>query len=74
MLSVLLGILKVIGLILLWILIIVFALLLIILLVPIRYRVDGVLQSEGRKDAAVNVTWLLHAVSFTLFIKTANIK
>ena len=73
MLSVLLGILKVIGLILLWILIIVFALLLIILLVPIRYRVDGVLQSEGRKDAAVKVTWLLHAVSFTLFIKDKGV-
>lgn len=61
MLAILLGILKVIGIILLIILGLILLILGIVLFVPIRYKGNGQLN-DVIKEAHVKVTWLLHAV------------
>lgn len=65
MLAVILGILKVIGIILLVLLLIVLILLAIVLFVPIRYMGKGLINTTS-KEAHIKVTWLLHALSFGL--------
>jgi len=64
-LAVFLAILKTIGIILLIILAIIVILLCIVLFVPVRYEASG---SKHEKDiqGKARVTWLLHAVSFTI--------
>ena len=63
MISVLLAVLKIIGLIILWLLIIVLALLLFILISPIRYR--GRADVHGKILVQAKVSWLLHILSIT---------
>ena len=67
MLSVLLLILKIIGLILLWTLIVVLAIILIIMIVPIRYRVRA--DVHGTYDIQARVTWLLRIITFSFTFK-----
>lgn len=62
MLAILLGTLKVIGIILLVLILLVLVILAIVLFVPIRYKGSGVIDS-ARKEAQVKVTWFLHALS-----------
>ena len=61
MLHILLFILKIIGIVLLAALGLLLAALLLVLLVPVRYRLDG--SWHGSPAGKVRVTWLLHAVS-----------
>lgn len=61
MLSIILGILKVIGIILLIVLGLVLLILAIVLFVPIRYQGIGEITDE-KKEAHIKVTWLLHAI------------
>ena len=61
MLHILLLILKIIGIVLLVILGFLLAAVLLVLLVPLRYRLDG--SWHGGPAGQVRVTWLLHAVS-----------
>ena len=72
MLSVILTILKIIGIILLVILGLLLTIVLIVLFVPVRYRSEGSFAKteEGFKDEVlVRVTWLLHIVSITFKLK-----
>ncbi len=68
--AILLGILKVIGILLLTLLCLVLLLVLIVLLVPIRYRAEGAWHTDERRVDA-RVTWLFHLlnVSFNLNIE-----
>ena len=66
-----LTVLKIIGIVLLWILAIILAILLLVLFVPIRYKLDGnVPEMEFDEDfdadkisCSVRITWLLHFIS-----------
>ena len=72
MLSVILTILKIIGIILLVILGLLLTIVLVVLFVPVRYRSEGSFAKteEGFKDEVfVRVTWLLHIVSITFKLK-----
>lgn len=71
MLAGVLTVLKIIGIVLLWILAIILAILLLVLFVPIRYRIDGLIPEtefdqgfdvEKIKGSA-KITWLFHFVS-----------
>ena len=69
--SVVLSILKIIGIILLVILCVVLALLLIVLFVPFRYRAHVVMEERGPDAGAIDglsasagVSWLLHLISY----------
>jgi hypothetical protein len=62
MLHIILGILKLIGILLGILLLLLLALVLAVLLVPLRYRVEAEKQ-EDRLSAQVKVSWLLHLVS-----------
>ena len=70
MISVLLMILKILGLIILWTLIIVLALLLFILISPIRYR--GRADFHGKVLVQAKVSWLLHILSISFDWKDKN--
>ncbi|MBR0087462.1 MAG: DUF2953 domain-containing protein [Lachnospiraceae bacterium] len=70
MISVLLMILKILGLIILWTLIIVLALLLFILISPIRYR--GRADVHGKVLVQAKVSWLLHILSISFDWKDKN--
>ncbi|MCC8127166.1 MAG: DUF2953 domain-containing protein [Clostridiales bacterium] len=61
MLALLLGVLKIVGIVLLIILGIILLLILLVLLVPIRYRVEGAF--DGKPAGLAKVTWLLHLIS-----------
>lgn len=61
MLHILLFVLKIIGFLLLGILGLLLGLVLLVLLVPVRYRVDG--SYYGKPKGTVRVTWLLHMLS-----------
>ena len=61
MLTIILGILKVIGITLLILLGLILLILGLVLFVPIRYKGDGILN-DVVKEAHMKVTWLLHAV------------
>lgn len=65
MISILLTILKILGIILLVILGVVLTVLLLVLFVPVRYRMDAHrdLQEEEPVVASVKATWLLHLIS-----------
>lgn len=63
--AIFLGILKIIGIILLIILAIVVILLCLVLFVPIRYEASG-RKEEKEMEGKAKVTWLLHALSFTI--------
>lgn len=65
MVSVLLTILKIIGIILLVLLGIILAVLLLVMFVPVRYRLDAHrdLQEEAPVVADIKATWLLHLIS-----------
>lgn len=72
MLSVILTILKIIGIILLVILGLVLTALLIVLFVPLRYKAEGIFAKtdEGFKEVMqVRVTWLMHILSVTFNLK-----
>ncbi len=65
MITVLLGILKIIGIVLLCILALTAAILLLVLFVPVRYQIKGY-RKEGDEvpvRAAVKITWLLHILN-----------
>ena len=64
MLHIILGILKVIGIILLAVVGLFVLCLLILLFVPVRYRISG-RKEEQVLEGHVQVTWLLHAVGLT---------
>lgn len=64
-LSVILGILKIIGLILLIILGLILFLVCLILFVPVRYSAEGRKDGENMEGSA-RVTWLLHFISFRI--------
>jgi hypothetical protein len=64
MLSVILGILKIIGLILLAVILVLLFLLLLLLFVPIRYRLTG--HYEEKPEAEAEVSWLLKLVRATV--------
>ncbi len=64
MLHIILLILKIIGIILLGILALALAVLLIVLFVPIRYKGEAGIYDE--KHGKIVISWLLHAVSYTL--------
>lgn len=64
MLSVILGILKIIGLILLAVILVLLVLLLLLLFVPIRYRLTG--HYEEKPEAEAEVSWLLKLVRATV--------
>ena len=61
--SVILLILKIIGIVLLELLGIILAVICVALFVPIRYRVNGEIEEE--KVVHVRITWLLHLVSWS---------
>ncbi|MCD8222990.1 MAG: hypothetical protein LUD07_12575 [Clostridiales bacterium] len=61
MLALLLGVLKIAGVILPIVLGIILLLILLVLLVPIRYRAEGAF--DGKPAGLVRVTWLLHLIS-----------
>lgn len=65
MLSIILSILKIIGIVLLCIIGFVLLLLLLLLFVPVRYRIDAEKHEEGEKPVCAHaaVTWLLHLVN-----------
>lgn len=71
MLAGVLTVLKIIGIVLLWILAIILAILLLVLFVPIRYKLDGNVPEmefdEGldadKISCSVRITWLLHFIS-----------
>ena len=71
MLAGVLTVLKIIGIVLLWILAIILAILLLILFVPIRYKLDGSVPETEFEDGfdaekiscSARITWLLHFVS-----------
>lgn len=63
MVSILLTVLKIIGIIILIILGLILCILLLVLFVPVRYQAAGVYDSS-RLTADMRVTWLLHAASF----------
>ncbi len=65
--GILLGILKVIGILLLVVLCLVLLILLIVLLVPIRYSLNGAWHESDRHVNA-GVTWLLHILSVSLVL------
>lgn len=72
MLSVILTILKIIGIILLVILGLVLTALLIVLFVPVRYKAEGIFArtDEGfKEEMQVRVTWLMHILSVTFNLK-----
>lgn len=66
MLHIILGILKVIGIIIGVVLLLLCTVLLSIVFVPVRYRMEAVKEPE-RTDVKLRVTWLLHAVSVLLY-------
>lgn len=66
MLHIILGILKVIGIIIGIVLLLLCTVLLSIVFVPVRYRMEAVKEPE-RADVKLRVTWLLHAVSVLLY-------
>lgn len=66
MLHIILGILKVIGIILGVILLLLCAVLLSILFVPVRYRTEAAKETE-RTDIQLRLSWLLHALSVMLY-------
>ncbi|SCX82994.1 DUF2953 domain-containing protein [Butyrivibrio sp. INlla14] len=74
MLAGVLTVLRIIGIVLLWILAIILAILLLILLVPIRYRLDANVPEmefeEGfdtdKISCSAKITWLLHFISATI--------
>ncbi len=66
MLHIILGILKVIGIIIGVVLLLLCTVLLSIVFVPVRYRMEAVKEPE-RTDVKLRVTWLLHVVSVLLY-------
>lgn len=64
MLHIILGILKIIGIVLAVLLLLILLLLLGILFVPVRYRIAGSGSTENLKEAKakVNISWLLHII------------
>ena len=68
-----LGILKIIGIILLVILGLVLLILGLVLFVPFRYQA-GVVRSQGFPDGEASVTWLLRAVRLTVAFKDKKLK
>ena len=68
-----LGILKIIGIILLVILGLVLLILGLVLFVPFRYQA-GVVRTQGFPDGEASVTWLLRAVRLTLAFKDKKLK
>lgn len=79
MISVILGILKIIGIILLAVILCVIAVVLLVLIVPIRYGADvsaqyGMPENGGALsyDVSVRVTWLLHFLSVRIRMSNAG--
>lgn len=71
MLHIILGILKVIGIIIGVVLLLLCTVLLSIAFVPVRYRMEAVKEQE-RTDVKLRATWLLHAVSVLLYTDAAG--
>ncbi|MBD5455906.1 MAG: DUF2953 domain-containing protein [Lachnospiraceae bacterium] len=67
MLTVLLSILKIIGIILLCILLLILVILLLVLFVPVRYRIDGYrkVNDDVPVRASARITWLFHILNIT---------
>lgn len=57
-------ILKTVGIILLIILCLLLVALALLLFVPVRYRAEGRIPEEGKPQASIRFTWLLHLISF----------
>lgn len=72
MLHIILGILKVIGIIIGVILLLLCTVLLSILFVPLRYRAEAVKEPE-QADVKLRVTWFLRAVSVLLYADVTGV-
>lgn len=71
MISVILTILKILGIILLVLLGILLFIVCVIVFVPIRYRAKGIYQ-EGKANVSGRVTWLLHLLSARIFFEAGQ--
>ena len=72
MLTIILGILKVIGILLLVVFCILLLVVLLLLFCPVRYRGLAEKEEDKKAEARVDVTWLLHLLHITVVVKDAG--
>ena len=72
MLTIILGILKVIGILLLVVLCILLLAVLLLLFCPVRYRGLAEKEEDQKAEARVDVTWLMHLLHITVAVKDAG--